>query len=81
MEMRLLHWGSSSAKSEFEALRRLLSCLQACNSQTRHAVHAGVRQADIDFTRRFATVEAFRKSPALEQECFWSDLEVKWNSA
>src|SRR5258707_1064773 len=69
-----LHCGSSTAQSEFEALRRLISCLKASNSQTRHAVEAGVRLADIDFTRRFATVEAFRRSSTPEQESLWADL-------
>jgi hypothetical protein len=74
MEMLSLHCNRSTAQSEFEALKRLLSCLKACNSQTRHAVDAGVRLADNDFTRRFAAVEALRRSGAAEQESLWADL-------
>jgi hypothetical protein len=74
MKGRSLQRGGGASGSEFEALQRVLSRLNACNTQARYAVEAGVHLANLDFSRRFAGVESFRRSPMPEQECFWSDL-------
>src|SRR5262249_49102909 len=74
MNNRFFHRGSNPAKNEFEGLRRVIQQLKACGSHTQHAVGAGVHLANMDFTRRFAGIESFRRSSTAEREQFWSDL-------
>ena len=79
MKNRVLQRGSSSAGSQLEELKRVVSRLKGCGSQTRSAVGAGVHLANTDFIRRFQGIQSFRSSSTAEQERFWlelSDLEL-----
>ena len=64
----------TGAETQFEELRKVLDRLKTCRFQVRSAVGAGVGMANKDFLQRFKSIESFRRSPAIEQEQFWSDL-------
>lgn len=74
MKHTLFQRTGSRDETEFEELRKVLSRLKASPPQTRSAVGAGVQLANANFIRRFAGIESFRQTPAVEQERFWSDL-------
>ena len=74
MKNRFLQHGGSSAGSQFEELKRVVSRLKGCGSRTRSAVGAGVHLANTDFIRRFEGIQSFRRSSTAEQERFWLEL-------
>ncbi len=77
--IHLLQRRSDFARSELDALRRVLRCLKSSPAQTRFAVGAGVYLANTDFMRRFGGIQSFRQIPSGDREQFYSkvsDLEL-----
>jgi hypothetical protein len=59
---------------DFEPLKRVVSRLKICDSQTRSAIGAGVGLANSQFLHAFSGLESFRLSPAASREQFWAEL-------